>query len=292
MISLLYNIGYGQFSDNAERGRFEYILAPSLGNTELRQYSLSISGELPIRSSTLELGISYDDYELSYYGRNTNFDVSSYERIHTLGTYFHYRYYFNSEWSIDLSVAPTLSSNFKNGISGEDIVLNGMSVISRRTNTKRGFTKLIIGLGHGTLIGEPRLFPVVGFEHKVSSSWRYFIGFPKTGLDYSFNERHKLLLTVSVSGLYANNSQTVSYGNSMGLRDTKLRYNVLDLGVQHSFKLQPNLTTIVRAGYLPKNRLEILDNGNNLIYDFEPNGSAYIAMGLIFNLNIELDEND
>ena len=291
MISLSYNTGYGQFSDNTERSRFEYTLVPSLGNTELRHYSLSITGELPVKSSTLKLGISYNDYEFSYYGRGTDFDESSYERIHTLGTSFFYRYYFSSEWSIDISVVPTISSNFKNGISGEDVVLNGISVISRRKNTKKGFSKLAIGLGHGTLIGEPRLYPVVSFEHKVNNSWRYFIGFPDTGVDLSFNERHKLLFRAYVSGLYANNSQMVSFGNSMSLRDTKLRHSVLDLGVQHTFRLQPNLTTVLKAGYLPMNRLEILDNGNNLIYDFEPDGSAYITMGLIFNLKIKENEN-
>ncbi|MGB5817948.1 MAG: DUF6268 family outer membrane beta-barrel protein [Saonia sp.] len=291
MLSLIYVPTWCQMPDPGELGRFEYSMVPSLGDTDLRQYGMHLTGGKKLKSGMVGLGLSYTKHEFSFFNTFQTFDESLYENIHTVRASFFYRRILNDSWSMNIGATPTLSGNFKNNVSSDDLVFNVRAMVSKKWKSETGFSVLSFGIGYGTFFGEPQILPAFSFRKIVNRTWSYFLGIPTTGVNYNFNERHSIRARGAFSGLYANNSATTPFEGIGNLTNTKIRYNGADLGLEHHYRIQPNFTTVIRMGYLLGNRLEILDEANDLLYDFEPNGSAYVSIGLKFNINKTMNEN-
>lgn len=292
MIPFIYIPSWSQIQEPLELGRFEYSILPDLGDTDLRRYSLNVTGGKQIKSGSIGLGLAYSLNDFTFFNASRTFDKSLYGEIHTISTNIFYKHNVNSSWSLNISVAPTLSSNFKNGLNNEDFVFNTSVTASKRWETDSGFSVLSFGILYGTILGEPQFLPAVSFRKIVNEKWGYHLGIPLTGVHYTIDERHSFLARASFSGLYGNNSENTTFMGIGDFTNTKLSYRGVDLGLEHNYRIQPNLTTVIRIGYVLADRLEVLDEDNNLLYDFEPNNSVYLTMGLKFNLNKKMNEND
>ncbi|GAA4274507.1 DUF6268 family outer membrane beta-barrel protein [Aquimarina gracilis] len=279
------NIIWSQ-NPNNELAGFEYITVPDLGDASVEKYSLSFNlGKKFKKRAVLGLGIFYDYHEFTYTNASLNFDTGPYVDFHTIKTKLFFKYFIDTSWSANVMFAPLLSSNFEESISSEDVILSSAITLSKSWKTKAGSALLTFGVGYGPAFGKPQLIPVVSFKSKIDETWSYSLGSPKTTINYRINPRHSVSAVVGFNGLFGNVSSTTNIPEIGLIDNTKLQYNSLDTGINYLYRIQPNWTTIVKLGYSPWNQLKILDNENNEIYDFEPNGSVFISMGLKYNLN-------
>ncbi|MBQ4819429.1 DUF6268 family outer membrane beta-barrel protein [Aquimarina sp. MMG016] len=284
------NILWSQMPEfNNEIAGIEYTTIPGIGETSVQKYQVNAGYRTKLPNGMLSYGLSYTYHEFMYATSTVPFDPYSYENLHVISTNLFYQHTITNSWYINLMMSPTIQSNLEDGISNEDIIINAMITGSKKWGNANNFSILNFGAGYGTQFGRPRIIPVISFRYKINK-WNYFIGFPESGITYQPNIRHKVSANAFFNGVFGNISSQVTFPDIGTHTNTKLQYNTLDIGVAYKYRIQPNWTTVIRAGYSPWNELKILDQNNNDIYDFEADSSIFISMGLKFNLNKRKNE--
>lgn len=276
---------YCQEPQDHFEGLFEYGLIPSLGDTNLEKYVFSLNAIKNLNSGELELGLDYLAHTFSFYNSSATLGTDSYDKTHTIQPEIGYHQNLGSKWALSISLTPTLSSNFANGPSSKDFIFNWSVSFSKKLGNGDFPLNLALGLGRGTLFGEPALFPLLSLEGKITPKWKYILGFPYTEVAYTINEQHSLSSKALVSGINVNNSETVSVNGIENLEHTKLAYSGIDLGLEYNYHMSSGFITIIRAGFSMANNLEIMDSEDNIILDLEADSSPYIVMGLKYSLN-------
>ncbi|WP_405208670.1 DUF6268 family outer membrane beta-barrel protein [Aquimarina sp. LLG6339-5] len=277
---------------NGEIGGFEYSVIPDIGDTQIDKFAANLNFGTKLGKNMLRFGVSYTLYDFLYKKDSfVDFDLIPYETIHNIQFRLFYRYVINDSWSCMLMFSPSISSNLEGSISSNDLLINSIASVSKKWGDTNTFSLLTFGIGFGTPFGEPQFFPAISFRKKVNSRWNYALGVPETSLNYTYRERHTFSGKATFSGLFGNASSSVTLPDASLQTDTKLQYNSLNTGFQYSYRIQPNWTAVISLGYAPWNRLRVLDNDNNELYDIGSNSSFYISMGLKFNLNKMMNEN-
>ncbi|WP_282159760.1 DUF6268 family outer membrane beta-barrel protein [Ulvibacterium marinum] len=276
---------YCQESQDYFEGVFEYGLIPSLGDTNLEKYVFSLNAIKNLNSGKLELGLDYLAHTFSFYNSSAILGTDSYDKTHTVQPEIGYHQNFGSKWAISVSAAPMLSSNFKNGLNNEDFIFNWSALVSKKWGKGDFPVSLTMGLGRGIILGEPGLFPILSFQGKITPKWRYILGFPYSKVAYKIDEKHSLSSKAIVSGIYVNNSETVSVNGLDNLEHTKLTYNGIDLGLEYNYHMSSGFIAVIRTGFTMANNLKVLDSNDNPLFDFEINSSPYVVMGLKYSLN-------
>lgn len=251
----------------------------------MEKYIFSLDALKNLNSGKLELGLDYSALTFSFYNHSASLSTDSYEKIHMVQPEIGYHQGLGSKWAMSISLAPMLSSNFKNGLSDEDVIINWSVSFSKKWQNGDFPHCLTIGFGRGTVFGEPSLFPLLSLEGKIAAKWKYVLGFPYTEITYTINEQNSLSSKATMSSIYANNSETVTINSLENLGNTKLAYTEVDLGLEYNYRMSSGCIAVIRAGFSTANHLEILDSNDNPLFDFEVDPSPYIVMGLKYSLN-------
>ncbi|MDT0606804.1 hypothetical protein [Croceitalea rosinachiae] len=283
MVVLSYSKMHGQSFEFNELVSFEYSLVPSVGETEARMFNLSFTTKKATEIGLIGLSLSYSNHQFSFFEVDNDLE-NSLEVFHIVEPRFFYSGSIKNNWSLNISMSPILSSSLINDITNEDLIYNGKITISKDWYNNKNFNSFTLGIGRGQILGEPQFFPIISFNKEIGERLSYSLGFPKSGLWYLVNERNLIHLRGMLSGIYANTSATTIF-NGDQIQHTKLKFSGLDIGLEHIYRLQPNISATTRIGFLSNNSLELLDSNQNLVYNFEPNGSAYLTMGIKYNLN-------
>ncbi len=83
----------------------------------------------------------------------------------TLSMRFNLSHKLNDQWNIQLAVAPTLSSDFSEGLSGKDIIVLTQVVARKRVSSDFSYG---IGLGYGTNFGKKMLLPALQLDYHAN----------------------------------------------------------------------------------------------------------------------------
>lgn len=274
---------YGQLAPSEIAG-FDYKVLPSVNTVEIAEYTLTLN-------QGYELGNHDLGFQLSYLGRTFSFfdfdnfrDLEEIEESHQFALNVRYTFKFDKNWAINATVAPTVSSNFGQSLTSRDFIVNVDAYISRYWANENFRSSINFGLAYGTYLGEPQLLPLVYYFLSEENKWMLTLGFPKTKFSKIFNERHMVSSFAYVSGTFTNISSALFFEGLGDLTNTKLVYNNFDFGIEYLYRIQPNLTVSIRSGYAVADNLRIIDSDDNMLYDFDPNGSVYLSMGLKLNL--------
>jgi|GEM_PF-6217178 len=265
--------------------RFDYQMVPSAGDVSWNRYSLGGQYEVPI-SGNHSLGIAafYQNIAYDFFDTTLNLGTEMFEEIHTIMAGVFYCWDFPTAWKVRGAFSPVISSSLSTGLQQEDIQYAGNFSVTKYWKGELDKVGVELGLGYGALNGKPDFYPIASVVGDIGK-WSYKIGFPETAVQHQISIRHTVMAKASLRGSYANVSGE-TYVEGWGfLSDTKLEYRAVDMGLQHTYRLQPNLTSVARVGYLSENKLHLLNENDVLLNDFNTNGSFYITMGLTYNLN-------
>jgi len=185
--------------------------------------------------------------------------------LHSIQYDFTLRQKLSDNWTGLISLRPTLASNFKDGISGDDFFFQGMAGIQYQSSE---FTKYGAGVSYSNGFGEPKTFPILMFDYMtentvtsikapVSASFKYQPNKVSYGVDAKLEGGQYHLSSTDNSGPVITSNETVKYS----------RYNIgptVGWGFNDSSRFE------VSAGISLKRTLKAIDNaGVETDYDLE-----------------------
>ncbi|MEM1002602.1 MAG: DUF6268 family outer membrane beta-barrel protein [Bacteroidota bacterium] len=270
--------------EDIEPLQINYGLLPDLGGTRVQNYGLNLSFAKPMKKGVLGFRLGYQLYDFDFDESTNLIDLSSYQEIHTISTGIFYARPLKNNWGLLISAGTTLASNFGNGISEEDFVVNAILGFTKRWGTEIKGSNLLIGAFYGTQFGEPTVFPAVSFSQRLNERWSYSLGVPVTGLTYRFNEKHRISVLASPQGIFGNNSNQITVDGNRTLENTKLQFNGINTRLSYRYLFTKNMAFVGEVGFVPNPTLRILDDENDEIFDFNPESGAYFNLGLRFVL--------
>lgn len=280
-----------QDSNNFEIATFQYSLVPAAGDLYWGSYEVAIAPKIKI-AENYEIGafLSYGKTMYSFFDTPVGIATESFEEVHLLSAGFFYETRLNDSWGAETFFLPTISSNFAESLTSEDIQYRGAFALNKKWDVYNNEMGLRFGIGYGPLFGKPDFYPILSLEGTFGHYLKYRVGFPETLVDYSPTGRHRLRAMAIFKGSYTNLSDALQLNEIGSFSNNKLAYETLDFGVQHHYRLQRRLSSVVKVGYLAKNSLKIMDVDNSQLYAFNTGNSWYISMGLTININNKLDE--
>lgn len=272
---------FGQFDRDLFSANYTY--AP-MGNDDHDFSKTDLQLNIPIK---LNSGILRNSISLNYYQTNfvddIRFSTIDLEKNYGINYGLMYTFNFSDKWSLAARGGISLTSNFTNGILGDDLVFNGGLMGVKRGGTADKPSKLMFGLGYATITGEPRVIPLISYTKKVSDKFSYGIGFPKTYASYNINERSTLKSILWMNGYYSNLSDPIDIGNNINAE--KSSFSAIALGIDYSYRMDESWSIVFKGGYSIKNKYDLLDNNNDIIYSFDSSSKPYFSTGVKFNIN-------
>ena len=276
-----------------EIGRLEYGLMPSVGDVQFQKTHINVGGGFKVGAKSLlglRMGYTYID---TYYKENPNFvGFEDFEDIHLINLNVFYRLSLNNDWAFNIAFMPVLSSTLKASISSEDVIFNSMSSFTKKWQNSSNRDRLLtFGLLFGTQFGAPRLLPLINYTHQINEKSRYVLGLPTTGFFYTIDKKNSIDFTIRPEGFFVNNPSTNSFQPNTVVRDANLQFNAFRFGIGYNLKFNTNWVTHFNLGFIPTSNLEVVDNDNNTLYDFNADASVFFSVALSFNINRKQNEN-
>lgn len=266
-----------------------YAVAPK-GNDDLDFSKTDIKINLPtmFRKGILSNSLSINYYEMNFENA-LNFNTKDLENVYDFNYTLSYAYPIYEKWELEWNAGVSLISNLTNNITSEDFLFNGGVIAVKNGGTIDNPSKLKFGLTYSTITGIPRILPHFSFAKYVNSKFNYSLGFPMSYATFHLNNRSILNSVFWVDGFYSNLSNPVYINYSDSAQKTS--FSSLTLGLDYNYKMDESWSIIFKAGYSLTNKYEILDQENNLIYDFETATKPFFSTGIRFDLKNKFNKN-
>ena len=71
----------------------------------------------------------------------------------------------------------------------------------------------------------------------------------------------------------------------------KSSFSAIAIGIDYSYRMDESWSIVFKGGYSIKNKYDLLDNDNNIIYSFDSSAKPYFSTGVKFNLNRKFNNN-
>jgi hypothetical protein len=229
-----------------------------------------------ISKGILTNSMFYSEYRVKY--SSDEFVITKHlERFRSIGYTLKYFNPINSEWSYNLALSPTISSNFESNVSFRDVILNGSLIFTKKYNNSKFELGLVINSNYG--YNSP--IPLITFSSKIADNLSYKFGFPQSTLNYQINSKNNLNLYVKPKGYYANLSNKIVLNESDFAEKSRFRSVITGLNYVHT--IDDYWKILLDAGYQLSSNYDLLNN-NNSVYQFNAKNSFYVGFNLKFDL--------
>ncbi|MEM7086863.1 MAG: DUF6268 family outer membrane beta-barrel protein [Bacteroidota bacterium] len=270
---------------------FDYGLVPDMGENQLEKYNLYLMFGKPLKKGRLGFRADYSYANFQFENTNREVDVTSYEKTHNLRLNVFYLRELSKSWALNITVTPSIVSNFDRPISEDDLLFTGFLSVAKTWGDTEKFSRFTFGLGYSAAFGKPQILPMLSFFKKINANWSYSIGLPMTGVFHKLNERNYISFLVRPDGLFANNPNEVYFAKQNEvITNTKLQFISIKTGFEYKYRIQPDFNLVFSAGFIPFNELKIVDHNAEELFDFNVNSTYYISTGVRFNLNRKENE--
>lgn len=276
------------FSQNVDIFGISYAYNPKVGlmnppvsaleNTDLDVSELKFNFLLP---TPLKNGSTTIINGLEWHFVNAFFDqlpddYSFEANLHSFQYKFGINQQFNEKWGVRFLVQPTLASNFKNGISGDDFYLQGSLVVHHAINNG---LRIGAGAAYTNGFGEPKMVPVLNVKYKtekfdldilapVKMSAKYYAGNLLVGLKAEVDGNQYHLQFSDEANPKTDNLDAVKFS----------RYNV---GPVVGWTIEGQGRVELSAG-VSLNRIFKVVDVNDAELDYDLNNGFFVKTGFYF----------
>ncbi len=271
-----------QQSENEHSLGFQYGVAPSLGKHQLETYRYFLKGQKKIFQLPVSYGFQYLNTRFSYFEVPGEIGLEEYERLHLLKFNLGIEKAISPNWAFSVTMSPMLASNFSTGLESEDALL-GFHIGLKKNWAQ---ASLYVGLERGTVFGLPSYYPHVRFSQKMGEHFNWEIGFPSSEIKWTINERHSLVGKANAVGNSYHITGNSSFLSIEDFSEGRLNFTNYQFSMEHTYRIQPKVTTSVQLGWLFNNSLEVETANGTGIYGFETGDSLYFSMGFQYNLTV------
>ncbi|MEN1785190.1 MAG: DUF6268 family outer membrane beta-barrel protein [Bacteroidota bacterium] len=271
----------GQVYECKEVAKFQYEVAPSLGQHYLETYAYQMGATTHLWNTAIAVEAAYMDTRFSFFEVPGIAEIGALERFHRVGFSLGASGKFTEQWNWSAYLHPQLSSTLSRAIATDDLLIEGGFGITKHWHQSR----LTLGVERTTAFGRPQWLPYLNYFKAVGELLQLQLGFPESQVTYQFNNRHQLAVQGKVSGNYFHISGNLAIAGVGTVSNAQFHFSGWNFGVQHQYKLQPKVTITTRIGLLNNNSFEIEDTNESALLSIPTDASPYFSMGLQYNLN-------
>ena len=280
-IVLLSVLTFNAFAQLDEGAVFvDYAIAQvSEDGVDFSTISAKFSSPLKLKKGVLVNSVGVDYFQMNYHD-NFEIETQDLENLYNINYNLRYVYPLVNKWALIGQVGTSLSSNLRSSIQSDDFIFTGGINAVKIGGTLENPSRLVFGLNYITLIGKPRILPMISYLKKVNDKFSYGLGFPNTHAKYNFSEKHSLKSLIWVNGFYTNLGDPIFINSNM--KADKASYREISLGLEYNYALNKRTSVILKGGYNIYNEYLLLDMNNNEVYNFNTASEPYFSIGLKF----------
>lgn len=223
-------------------------------------------------------GLNYSNYAINY-----NFtEVLNTKEIDNFSRIKYTLRYFNTlidNWGFELEISPIISSNFKSGLSLNDLYLNG-SLLFNRTFNK---SNLAVGLEYNSIFSTKTPIPVISYTNQINNKITYKIGFPENNVAYKINKKNMVNIFMMPRGFYSNISENLIL-NADESKAEKAKYLAMLLGLNLTHTVDEYWDISLNTGFQTFSKYKLLQN-NKSIYSFKTRENFFAGIKVVLNIN-------
>jgi hypothetical protein len=187
-------------------------------------------------------------------------------------------------WSSKIVFNPQVRNNSFKNIDSDSYIFNSSILFFKKINTN---SDINFGLEYGTLLGSPSIYPVFQYNKSINKKYSFGIGFPKSFLKYSVNEKNKVLFNANYNSYFTKiNDATSRVVNQEILKYNSVFLSKLDTSLEYNYIFYNESVVSIRLGKSFGNKLKIEEN-NNEVSNFNFTNDFIISMGFKYNLNFK-----
>ena len=219
----------------------------SAGSFSVAQFGAEIAVPLPPVSGKVYpiLSLRYRDYSLD---RDTLTPLP--EHLKSLSAAFTVFSKLDADWSLLASVSPGVH-NAGSTFSSRGFGVGVIAIASRKFTPEfgAGFGFVYDSLSKGT----GRIMPVATFNWTPAPAWRVTLGFPRTGVIYTFSPELDFEFTAEADfgSFYVTDDPLATGRNKPALNRTRLEYQSVRVGPAIAWRASPTLSARASVGAVP-----------------------------------------
>lgn len=217
-------------------------------------------------------GLSYGFVRGKMINTIQGYDAS--KLYHRIGYSLTAVYRMEDSWLFSARVAPTLASDLEQSLSGDDMMILGSMIATKKVNEQ---TKFGGGLIYTTRLGRPLLLPMVQYSHEVNKhSINIFLP-AIIRYNYSFGKSDEFGVGFKVAPNGANfNANEDNFANVVV---DKLNYVRVNIGPEFNYMMTDMLQLEVSGGLSAKRTYKYFDPQGDS-YDYNSKNGAFLSVNL------------
>lgn len=263
--------------------KVEHTYSPSSDDFDYNSTEVQFNLPIKLKKGFLMNSLSFNYNNLSY-NKDYMFNTNALETIYNIDYALAYAYPLDKSWVITARINPRISSNLEGSLSGDDILLNGALIATKRWGERGKGSALTFGLAYATLSGRPGVVPFVSFKQIINEKLSYAIGFPDTYFQYKLNEKHRFKTGLKVQGFYSNlsgNDNPVINGETA----TKIQFRNFLANIEYRYAFAKHWKLNASAGYSFSNDYILADDDQNELFDFDIENRPFFSIGVSYDLS-------
>ncbi len=219
----------------------------SAGSFSVAQFGAEIAVPLPPVGGNIFpiLSLRYRDYSLD---RDSVTPLP--DRLKALSAAFTVFSKIDADWSLLASVSPGVH-NAGSAFSSKGFGVGVLAIASRKFNPDfgAGFGFVYDSLSKGT----GRIIPVATFNWTPAPAWRVTLGFPRTGVIYTFSPELDFEFTAEADfgSFYLTDDPLAAGRNKPALNRTRLEYQAVRVGPAIAWRASPTFSARASVGAVP-----------------------------------------
>lgn len=228
------------------------------------------------------LGVSADYKYVEVNFKNKQEFMSELKHFHSIGVSVGYvKQIKKTKWSFVGIVNPLLSSNFTNGINGDDFQLNATALFNYSLQKN---SRISVGLIYASTLGYPAPLPMVNYWKAWNEKWEMNCGFPRVNVTYHFNTKTSLSGFSELKGFNGNLSKNLvdpEFKRNRTAENVSYRDILAGMECQYKFK---NVKITFNASYTINRSFELENSDKQVAYKFDMNNDFNVGVGMAFSL--------
>jgi len=255
------------FSDSAGR---------EVRDVEVAHFGVTASQRWQTAPATgLTASLEYQRYELDV-NRNTQ---PLPESVESVALQVSLRHRVNSDWSLAGGVKA--GQYAADGLRDSDALGVNVSALALRRFSDE-FT-LAFGVIYRSMAeSKYRVLPALGFDWKPAPDWAVSLGFPRSAVTYTVSEQLRVFAHVTGQGgtFYVKDPVAPALSSLPPMRDTKLDYTEIRVGVGVDFRPAPAWEITASVGMLVKQEFDYFERDYDLDAD---DNAAYAGVTTVYS---------
>ncbi|QJB38350.1 hypothetical protein HF324_10935 [Chitinophaga oryzae] len=227
----------------------------------------------PLRIGKTQLfpNVSYRRMDFSFDRENTQ-HLYQLDKIHEIKAVIIVRHPIAAKWSVLGILIPTAASDFKNSLSADDLIADGIYGVARRFG-KRANLEVGVGVHVMYSFREFLVTPGISVDYKSNNGkWTGQFYWPRLNVVYNVSPNTQAGIAGSIDWTKYN---LKNFTDFEGREIDYARFSAIHAGVQFNQRLYKNLWLGVQGGISLSGSYKLFSPGHDTIRNFSVDNTAY-----------------